>query len=150
MSIERGATVKDDQGNDYELDGPVNVETYQRIVTKTTEGKPSLYYPEVDSAGAIKIYLWPVPTSTYVSITYIRARLPRDVDTGAVTLDVPQKFIQAMTYAVASDFASHYQKESAVGRLSTRAGAELNAAMDTETMAGDLQFIVPRLIGGGP
>lgn len=149
VSIESSATVRDSNDNDYSLQGPISRAHYMSLADKNLSGKPSHYYPEVSSTNTVRIYLWPVPTSDYASITYVRARLPRDVDTGDVTLDAPPKFVRWATLAVGADFAGHYRDTSMEDKLELLAAHELNKAMNTETPKGDLQFVVPRLIGGG-
>ncbi len=75
---------------------------YQAISDKTSEGTPTCVY--VEKLAVITLYFWPVPDASY-TFKYAKVGLLADVDSGAVTLDLHRRWLQAITYAVAAQVA---------------------------------------------
>jgi hypothetical protein len=69
----------------------------------TTTGRPVRCY--VEKTSPLKVVLWPAPDSTSVSLRYTKVRLLKDLDTGAVTVDLARRWLKYITYAVASEIA---------------------------------------------
>jgi len=75
---------------------------YLDIPDKTVSGRPTRVY--VERGSSVKLVFWPKPDATY-TFTYSRVRLLSDMDSGSVTLDLVRKWMQAVTFAVASQVA---------------------------------------------
>jgi hypothetical protein len=75
---------------------------YQDISDKTVEGRPTVCY--VEKQATTKLLFWPVPDDDY-TFSYSRVRLINDMDSGAVTMDLARRWLQAITFAVASQIA---------------------------------------------
>lgn len=107
-SIEDGAFATDSTGLDHPLE-LVDARVYrQGVADKETEGQPYWYYPQRTPTGWT-ITLFNVPDANWASFTYPRVRQLRDVDTGAVTLDLPPKWAGACEWFLAWKFACHYK-----------------------------------------
>jgi len=75
---------------------------YLDISSKTSEGRPTMCY--VEKGSTVSLLFWPTPDATY-TFTYSRVRLLNDMDSGSVTMDLARRWLQAITYAVASQVA---------------------------------------------
>jgi hypothetical protein len=130
----------DTSGNDV----PITLITrrqYMELSDKSTAGAPSQAYVE-KADGVVAIYLHPISDSSVVSVTYAKVRRFRDVDTSAVTLDIPSRWHRAIVYMLAADFALHYGRIDRIEFLRGTYEAEKGRAMDDETERGDSRFIV--------
>lgn len=68
-----------------------------------TSGRPVKCY--VEKTSPLKVVLWPTPDSTSQYLRFTKVRLLKDMDTGAVTVDLARRWLQYVTYAVASQIA---------------------------------------------
>ena len=89
-------------GGDDSIVKAISRAEYQDISDKTSSGRPSVVY--IEKQASVKLVFWPVPDATY-TFSYSKVRLLRAVDSGAVTIDLARRWLQAMTYAVASQVA---------------------------------------------
>lgn len=71
---------------------------YMALSVKDTEGTPTMAF--VERQASVKVVLWPVP-SVNMTMRYARQRLPRDTDTGAVTLDFARRWQKAIVFSLA-------------------------------------------------
>jgi hypothetical protein len=76
---------------------------YLDLATKTNQGRPTQVY--VEKQDRVKLVFWPVPDSSSPTFRYAKIRLLRDMDSGTVTTDLARRWLQAVTYAVASQVA---------------------------------------------
>lgn len=81
----------------------------------TTQATPVRVYIE-RAAAAVTLIFWPAPDATAPTFRYARVRLIRDMDTGAVTVDLARRWLQFVTYAVATQVAM--SKSIALDRVS--------------------------------
>ncbi len=98
---EAGAIVAAAGGNPT----PIYVMSRDEYITQlasTATGRPSRVY--VEKQATVKAIFWPAPDATY-TWTYAKTRLLRDMDTGAVTVDLARRWLQAVAYAVAAQVA---------------------------------------------
>ena len=141
------ATIKDSGGQDI-LVQSCNRDTYQMIFNKTSiQGTPTYWYSECNSDNSWTIYLYPIPSSQYVSFTYPRIRKIKDDETGNLSLDVPPKFTLALTYTLARDLAVHYKRLQLIPHLGQLADDEMTKALDSETVNGNVMFRVENIVG---
>lgn len=143
IDIEHGATVR--TNTSAPADYPMQLTTepeYQERSLKTQTGQPSEYWAQKQSDNSVRIYLYPLPTSDYVSITYPRIRKLRDVDTGSVTLDIPTKFHAAVVLKIAMRFALHFGLDGKAAMLKDMFDEEVDRAMGDETERGGFRFVV--------
>lgn len=68
-----------------------------------TTGRPGRVY--IERAALVTLIFWPVPSADAPTFRYGRVRLLRDMDTGAVTVDLARRWLQFVTYAVAAQVA---------------------------------------------
>lgn len=80
---------------------------YMALYNKGTIGRPLSYY--VDRQISPTVTFWNVPNSTYNLVFYTRIRQMQDVTAANQTVDVPYRFIEAVTsdlaYRLATKFA---------------------------------------------
>lgn len=77
---------------------------YAAIPTKTTLGRP-IQLAVMRGVAQPVVTLWPVPDSDAYSLVYWRLRRMQDMTTGAVTADVPFRFIPALIAGLAFQLA---------------------------------------------
>lgn len=114
---------------------------YMELSNKDTVGPPSQAYVE-KADGTVAIYLHPISDSSVMSITYAKVRRFRDVDTAAVTLDIPSKWQRCVTYMLAADFALHYGRIDRADSLRSTYEMERQRAMNDETERGESRFVL--------
>lgn len=133
--------VRDTSGNDTPLQ-QISRREYMEIATKTTTGKPTQYYCE-RTTSTVQILLYPVPTSSSATLQYSRVRVLRDMDSGSVTPDLPQRWMDALVYMVAADLA--LMLGAPVQRITYLKGLAQEARGEASSDAsekGDVQFTV--------
>lgn len=100
---------------------------FQRLPNKTMQGRPVYYWSDRNSDSVV-LHLWPRPIMVY-TVSYFRIRRIQDVGSYQNTLDMPVKYLPALTSGLAWTLAC--EKFAA-------APAELNAAMrEAERMRRD-------------
>lgn len=75
---------------------------YQAISNKDSTGTPSLVY--IERLATVTVTFWPVPAATS-TFRYSALRWPRDMDTGARTLDLSKRWQKAIVYSLAHQLA---------------------------------------------
>ncbi len=73
---------------------------YLLISNKTSTGRPARVY--IERLAAVTLTFDPIPDDSTQTFRYSRVRLIKDMDTGAVTVDLARRWLQYVTYAVAS------------------------------------------------
>lgn len=84
---------------------PVRVITRQEYLLlpdKTTQATPTQVL--IERLATVTATFWPVPVAS-VSFRYGKIRFPRDMDTGARTLDLSRRWQKAICYSVAFQLA---------------------------------------------
>jgi hypothetical protein len=81
---------------------PILREEYQRLSSKTAQGRPYTFYTE--RQGVISVYLWPTPDEAG-KITFQRRRLLADVNDTSKTLDLERYWSRYITFQLAHDIA---------------------------------------------
>lgn len=81
----------------------ISRQEYISISNKDSQATPSLVY--IEKLAAVTLYFWPVPAVSTATFRYSKIRLPRDADTGAVTLDLARRWQKAICYAMAWQIA---------------------------------------------
>ncbi len=76
---------------------------YQAITNKAVEATPVMCF--VEKLAVVTLYFWPIPHVSTTSFRYRKIRLPRDADTGAVTLDLARRWQKAICYQMAWQIA---------------------------------------------
>ncbi len=77
---------------------------YLSLAQKSSpQGRPTQVL--LEKFATLQVTFWPVPDSTSASFRYAKVRLLKDMDTGTVTTDLARRWLQAVTYAVASQVA---------------------------------------------
>jgi hypothetical protein len=147
IDVEDGAVVTNVAGNDIELQ-LLTSRDYARLAVKaTTIGQPVQYMPERNPDLSITIYFYPVPDSNWPTVTYPRVRKLRDSDGGNVDIDVPVKFLEAVTLKLASRFCRHYNRDVKAKALMEEYDDARDRAMNDETQRGPLRLTVDTGMG---
>lgn len=143
LSIEEGVIVRHSDGITERQVTLINLLQYQQgRPDKTVQGTPVQAYPEQQSTGAWRLYLWPVPDGEYTTISIPRTRRLRDVEPGNVTLDLDRKMHLALLTHLAARFAGSKGRAARAGELSVESGNEQARAENDETDRGGVQFVV--------
>lgn len=83
----------------------MSLNDYARQTNKLSQGKPSQYWVERDTDN-INVYLWPVPdVSTYTLYYYYMERIEDTGKPGSNTIDVPDRYLPALTAGLAYKLA---------------------------------------------
>ena len=75
---------------------------YIAISSKDIQSTPTLVF--VERLAVVKLVFWPVPVAT-CSFRFQKIRYPRDMDTGARTLDLSKRWQKAIVYTLAAQLA---------------------------------------------
>lgn len=108
----------------------------------TTSSRPS--YVLIEKLATVQLTFWPAPSAN-MTFKYQKIRLPKDVDTGAVTLDLARRFQKALCYAVAWQVAmAKSVPMERVDRLRKEAEQQKAIARSTDVEKGHVQMFVGR------
>ncbi len=122
---------------DYEVDR-MTLDEYMRISNKTQTGVPTRAL--VERKDTVVMTLDPVPNATVTSITYVRARLIRDLTAGT-TADVHQRVLKAVILAGAVYLAESAGKSAdKIDRLERRAEAAKATMLKDNAERGGFKF----------
>lgn len=113
---------------------------YMEMSLKAVQGQPTMIY--VEKGVTVSFFLYPTPDANWLSVTYPRVRLLRDMDTGAVTTDLPSKYLKYITYMLAADLALHHGLLPKYQALATTAADEKERAVMDDTERGPISFVV--------
>lgn len=111
---------------------------YMELSLKSALGQPTQFY--IEKTDTVSIYLYPTPDGNWPTLTMPRIRLLRDMDTGAVTADLPSKYLQYVTYALAADLSLHHGLLPRYGVLRGFADAAKERAVMDDTERGPVHF----------
>lgn len=118
------------------------------ISDKSLQGTPAQLYVR-DSVTGPTLVLYPVPDSNWTSFTYLRTRKIRDVSSGNVHLDIPDKFIDAVTLNLAYKWALHYNKDGKAKTLYELYKLEAEKVVSDETPRGPMRLRLAPIISRG-
>lgn len=74
---------------------------YALLPDKDVEGRPTQFYVERSNLGAPVMYLWPAPENSTDSVYYYKIRRMEDVTASGETLDVPDRWLEALVAGLA-------------------------------------------------
>lgn len=115
---------------------------YIILSSKTTSGTPSKVF--IDRLSTVTLTFWPVPSDSG-SFRYGKIRFPRDMDTGARTLDLSRRWQKAMVYSIGYQLAlAKSMPLDRVGFLKNEAENLSREAMRSDVEGGHAQLFVPR------
>lgn len=100
--------------NNNVLDMPISSVSryeYYTYPNKKLQGRPTIYY--LDSQINPVFNIWPVPSSQYNCIQYTYKKMMQDVGLFTNSLQIPQRFYQAMVWGVAYHMALKYTPQMA-------------------------------------
>lgn len=89
---------------------------YYTYPNKKLQGRPTIYY--LDSQINPIFNLWPVPSSQYNCVQYTYKKMMQDVGQFTNSLQIPQRFYQAMVWGLAYHMALKYNSQVASMMLS--------------------------------
>lgn len=116
---------------------------YMDLADKTgaVTARPTSVY--IERQALVTLVFWPVPDAESVSFRYARVRLLRDMDTGAVTVDLARRWLQYVAYAVAAHLARAKNLGlDVVGSLESRAEVLKARAKGTDKQAGKVRWVL--------
>lgn len=111
---------------------------YMELSLKAIQGQPTQFY--VEKTDTVSVYLYPTPDANWTSVTYPRVRLLRDMDTGAVTTDLPSKYLMYVTYMLAATLALHHGLLPRQQILMGQAQMEKQRCLNDDTERGPVAF----------
>jgi hypothetical protein len=129
----------------------ISISTYATIPNKLAQGRPiQLFVDRQSPIPTAKI--WPLPNTTGYTLVYWRLRRMQDAgNTGANTLDIPFRFLEAMTAGLAYQLAIKTpEAEAKIPLLKQLYEEAFELAADEDRQRVAVRF-VPRIgsIGGG-
>lgn len=140
------------QANQVDLQiARISISTYATIPNKLAQGRPiQLFVDRQSPIPTAKI--WPLPNTTGYTLVYWRLRRMQDAgNTGANTLDIPFRFLEAMTAGLAYQLAIKTpEAEAKIPLLKQLYEEAFELAADEDRQRVAVRF-VPRIgsIGGG-
>jgi hypothetical protein len=140
------------QANQVDLQiARISISTYATIPNKLAQGRPiQLFVDRQSPIPTAKI--WPLPNTTGYTLVYWRLRRMQDAgNTGANTLDIPFRFLEAMTAGLAYQLAIKTpEAEAKIPMLKQLYEEAFELAADEDRQRVAVRF-VPRIgsIGGG-
>lgn len=117
---------------------------YLALSDKDQEGTPSAYYYEETRTGGT-LYLWPVPSESYVASTsgwqilFDYTRPPEDYTATANDVEFPAEWFEALKLALAVRFGAQYERP-VPPELATLADRALMLVKDTAHENGTITF----------
>lgn len=103
--------LRNSEGQDYSL-YRVSVSTYAHQTNKTSPGRPTQIY--VQRLATPQITLWPQPDASYTLVYWRLTRMDGLVSGIAGSPDMPSRFVQPLTAALAYYTAMKFNPERAV------------------------------------
>lgn len=114
---------------------------YMELSNKTTTAsQPTIMY--VEKAQTVSFFLYPVPDSQWVSVTYPRITLLSDLSSASGTTGLPSRYLQTIVKLLAADLALHHGKLQIQGVLREEAEIAKNRVVNDDTERGNLRFSV--------
>lgn len=125
---------------------PMVRDEYMTLPDRTIQGVPFRYYVEkaLDTNGIefITLYLYPVPPNTGDTIEYAAVIRAKDVTSVSQTLDIPQKWLQALRFGLAASlcfpFGVPVDRSTQLGKLFE---GEIEMAVNEDNERGDVNVV---------
>lgn len=119
---------------------------YMVLPDRTLFGTPMQYYCEkaLDASGLeqITLYLYPVPPNTGDTFEYAAVLRAKDITALNQTLDVPQKWLMAVRYGLASALGEPFGAQPGrLSRLNKRFEDETERALNDDNERGGIQAV---------
>jgi hypothetical protein len=130
-------------GNDIEVER-IGRSRWSDIATKSQQGRPTQFFLSRQAAAPV-LYLWPVPENATDVFRYWRMRRIQDVTGQTETMDMPARFLPALTAGLAHGLAQMPENKVPVDRRMELRGdyeATLLRAMQADRERASL-FIRP-------
>lgn len=125
---------------------------YFSLPNKTSQGYPTQYYYNRQRDTA-QIYVWPAPDSQTGVLNFTYRRVIDDIDNANDDLDLPQEWLQALTYNLALELIPQYGKaDSNNAKLVVARAAQLYSIVknfDTSEGLGSVRMTPTRYRRGG-
>jgi hypothetical protein len=140
VSVESGITVRSSDGTDL----PVvtwSRQQYERQPNKATTGRPIYAFPEEQSGGTWRVWLWPVPTSDWATATYPRQRRSRDVNQGNYNIDIDHRGLRALMLGLGADLARSMGSYSKWSELNKSFEDEIGIYQGDDSPKGPKTFV---------
>ena len=113
---------------------------YMELTDKaTTQGQPTKMY--VEKGSTISFFLYPIPDTQWISITYPRITLLSDVTSAAGTTGLPSRYLQTIVKLVAADLAMHHGLLDKQQLLREEAEIAKSRVVNDDTERGSVKFI---------
>lgn len=139
-------TIVDASGSEARVKA-IDSHEYTLLSNKTNEATvPTFVY--IERLATVSLTFWPVPSEN-TTFRYQKVRLVKDVDTGAVTMDVARRWQKYIWLELATQLAGAASKPTELVRdlrSEAREAKKLALKSDREMVGG--QFYVPRYGGG--
>lgn len=118
----------------------ISASEYQRIGDKTiTADRPTKVFVD-KSANAVSLVFWPVPDDSTMTFSFTRVRLLRDMDTGAVTMEMKRIYAPWLLYKTASGLAAANSKWALASQYRAWAADLLTKVKSTDTEKVAVRF----------
>jgi hypothetical protein len=115
--------------------------------TKASQSTPTLAFIE-RTMTAVKVVFWMTPNAA-LTFRYAKIRLPRDNDTGAVTMDLARRWQKALCFSMAYQIAlAKNAPLQRVKMLEDRADREKSIATASDVEKGHMQLMPYQGSGG--
>lgn len=118
---------------------------YMEITDKDTQGQPTLMM--VEKTDRVRFTLYPVPDSTYASITYVRTLLMADMDSAANTTGLPSKYLKALIIETAIELCPHFGFLEKMAVLRDELKIAIFEATNDDTERGNFRLVTRYGIG---
>lgn len=135
--------LRDSDDNDVPLTA-ITRDEYYRLPSKTTEGRPTQYYYDVQPSSTV-LNIWPTPDSTNAAYTLIVVyQSPIEDMTGATNdFDCPAEWYEAIKYGLGQRLAPVYGLPYNERLMLNREAKDiLDLAMSWDTEQGSVYFTV--------
>jgi hypothetical protein len=125
---------------------PMVRDEYMTLPDRTIQGVPSRYYVEkslgTDGIEFITLFLYPVPPNTGDSLEYAAVIRAKDVTSLTQTLDIPQKWLQAVRFGLAASlcfpFGVPVDRSTQFGKMFD---SEIEKALNEDNEHGDINIV---------
>jgi hypothetical protein len=125
---------------DYHMERD-SVSNYAQIANKNTRGRPTRFWIDQDPAN-MTAYMWPVPDQTYTFVYYYIERIEETGTTASNNIDVPARFLPALTTGLAYHLSQKIpQAHARVGDLKEIYEEQWMLASDAAREKSDLKLI---------
>lgn len=113
---------------------------YMALPLKDTQGQPTMMYV-IKTGLTVSFKLYPVPDSTWTSITYPRTLLMSDMDSAGVTTGLPSKYLATLYLGLAVKLAPAHGMLSKMQLLTHSYEQTKAKALNDDTERGNLRLV---------